>query len=74
MHRKHRLDLFTRVGARYPALPASVSADILRVFRLWDASMARAHAAAWGHMFRDEMTRLLAYAQNGDMDKITRLA
>ena len=72
MHRKSRLDLFMRVLARYPALPASVSADIPRVFRLWDVSMARAHAAAWGHMFRDEMRRLLASAQSGDMDKLTR--
>ena len=69
MHRKIWLDLCTRVRARFLALPASVSADIPRVLRPWDA---RAHVAAWGHMFRDEMKRLLASAQNGDMDKLTR--
>ena len=69
-HRKNRLDLFSRVCLRFPRLSGAMTNELERAFKIWDASMARQHSAAWGHMMRDEMRRLIDAADKGNSEEL----
>ena len=64
------MDLFFRVCLRFSRLSGAMTNELERAFKIWDASMARQHSAAWGHMMRDEMRRFIDAADKGNSEEL----